>query len=139
MLYFRSFLILCLLSLSGCSLLSSKADYIPNNETLPEATVGKLYFSKIKILGGRVIGGKKVKAGFVTPDNAGIFLRNCRLPNSVITEGTRDTKDHNCVEIYGAPTKTGTIKINIGGGMYGNMIAPASDFSKDYTLNVVNP
>ncbi|MDM3518845.1 hypothetical protein OGW13_02710, partial [Citrobacter sp. Ca225] len=48
-------------------------------------------------------------------------------------------KDHNCIEVYGVPTKTGAIKINISGGIYGSMIAPASYFSKDYTLNIVKP
>ena len=101
--------------------------------------VGKAYLFKIKILGGRVFGGAQRKAGIVEPDDTGIFLRNCQLPDSVITADTRDTKDHNCIEVYGVPTKPGAIKINISGGMYGSMIAPASYFSKDYTLNVVKP
>lgn len=142
MIYLRFFLILFVLPLSACSLLSSKAEYIPNNEELSEATVGKPYFLKIKILGGSVFGGTEKKVGIVVPDDVGIFLRNCRLPDSVITTDTRDTRDttdHNCIEVYGVPTKPGVIKINITGGMYGSMIAPASYFSKDYILNIVNP
>ena len=139
MLYFRLSLTLILLFLAGCSLLSPKAEYIPSNEKLSDAIVGKPYFFKINILGERVLGSEKGKAGFVTPNDAGIFLRNCRLPDSVITKDTRDTKDHNCVEVYGIPTKTGTIKINIGGGMHGNMSAPTSFFSKDYTFEVAKP
>ncbi|WP_373203614.1 hypothetical protein [Citrobacter amalonaticus] len=112
---------------------------MPNNKILPEAEVGKPYLYKIKILGGRVFGGVQRKAGVIEPDDTGIFLRNCRLPDSVITADTRDTKDHNCIEVYGVPTKTGAIKINISGGIYGSMIAPASYFSKDYMLNIVKP
>lgn len=139
MIYLRFVLILFVLPLSACSLLSAKAEYIPNNEELSGATVGKPYFLKIDIFGGGVIGGIKKKAGVVVPDDTGIFLRNCQLPDSVITANTRDTKDHNCIEVYGVPTKPGTVKININGAMHGNMIAPASHFSKDYKLNVVNP
>lgn len=139
MLYFRFFLIFIMVSVSGCGMLSPKAEYMPNNNKIREATVGEPYFFKIKVLGGRVFGGAQRKVGIVDPDDSGIFLRNCKLPDSVITVDTRDTKDHNCIEVYGIPTKSGAIKINISGGMYGSMIAPASYFSKDYTLNVVTP
>ncbi len=50
-----------------------------------------------------------------------------------------DSNNYNCVEIYGTPTKPGIIKINISGGMYGNMFVPASEFSKDYTLKINQP
>ena len=130
---------LCLFFISGCSLLSPKAEYIPDNKILPKAIVGKSYFFKIIILGGHVIGGKRINAGFVVPGDIGISLRNCRLPDRVITANTRDTNDHNCVEIYGTPTRTGVIKINISGGMYGHMFAPSSEFSKDYILTVIEP
>lgn len=80
--------------------------------------------------------------GTVTPSDAGISLRNCLLPD----ENTDDSMLHkepryngNCVEVYGTPNKVVEIKINISGGMYGSMIAPASDFSKNYMLNVVKP
>lgn len=83
--------------------------------------------------------GPRSEAGVLTPNDAGIFLRNCTLPDSVITPDTRDTNDHNCVEIFGTPVKPGLIKINIRGGMFGSMAAPASYFSKEYLLNVVKP
>ncbi|KQN51899.1 hypothetical protein ASE93_01700 [Serratia sp. Leaf50] len=139
MLTLRLIFIPCLFVLSGCRLLSPRAEYIPDNEVLKVATVGVPYFLKINMLGGRVIGSKEKKVGFVTPSDRGIFLRNCKLPDSVITEDTRDLRDFNCAEVYGTPTKPGVIKITIGGGMYGHMFAPAKDFIKDYTLNVVNP
>jgi hypothetical protein len=139
MLYLRFILILFTLPLSACSLLSSKAEYIPNNEVLSEAIVGKPYLLKINILGGNVFSGAEKKVGVVVPDDVGIFLRNCRLPDSVITIDTTDTMDHNCIEVYGVPKKPGVIKINISGGMYGSMIAPASYFNKDYMLNAVKP
>lgn len=139
MIYLRLFLFLFVFPLSACGLLSSEAEYIPNNERLSEAIVGKPYLLKINILGGSVFGGTEKKVGVVVPDDVGISLRNCRLPDSVITADTRDTKDYNCIEVYGVPTKPGVIKINISGGMYGSMIAPANYFSKDYTLNVIRP
>lgn len=80
--------------------------------------------------------------GTVTPSDAGISLRNCLLPD----ENTDDSMLHkepryngNCVEVYGTPNKVVEIKINISGGMYGSMLAPASYFSKYYMLNVVKP
>lgn len=139
MLIIRMLFIVCLFFLTACRLLSPKAEYIPDNEALKNATVGKPYLFKINILGGPVFGGAERKVGTISPDDSDIFLRNCQLPSWRMTEKTRDTKDHNCVEIYGTPTKPGMIKINISGGMYGSMIAPASRFSKDYILNVVNP
>jgi hypothetical protein len=50
-----------LLPLSACSLLSSKTEYIPNNEELSEATLGKPYLLKINILGGSVFAGTEKK------------------------------------------------------------------------------
>ncbi|MEW7312911.1 hypothetical protein AB1E22_09340 [Buttiauxella gaviniae] len=139
MLNLRVIFIPCLLCLSACTLLSPKAEYIPDNGVLKDAIVGMPYFSKISIVRGRVFGGVERKAGIIEPNDSGIFLRNCLLPSWMITENTRDTKDHNCVEVYGTPTKPGIININISSGMYGHMFAPASEFSKDYTLTVVNP
>ncbi|RJT26570.1 hypothetical protein [Buttiauxella izardii] len=139
MVFIRILFVLCLFPLTACTFLSPEAEYIPDNEVLPAATLGKPYLFKISILGGRVFGGAERKAGIVEPDDTGIFVRNCKLPDSVITEGTRDIKDHNCVEVYGTPTKSGLIKINLSSGMYGNMFVPGSYFSKDYTLTVVSP
>ncbi|MGB7799671.1 hypothetical protein [Buttiauxella sp.] len=135
----RSLVLGGIVFLSACSVLSPKAEYIPDNENLKPATVGVSYFFKIKILGGAVIGDSERRIGFVSPDKTGIFLRNCPMEEWRITPKTRDPFDYNCVEIYGTPVKPGVIKIIIGGGMYGSMIAPASAFSKEYTLNVVKP
>jgi hypothetical protein len=135
-----------LLSLSACSILSPKAEYIPEGEELKSATVGVPYLIKMDIIGGTVIGGwyrhrSGYKPGLVTPDNAGIFLRNCQLPEKKTEYFLPKERlyNGNCVEIYGTPTKPGLIKINISGGMYGNMFFPASEFSKDYTLKINQP
>lgn len=81
------------------------------------------------------------RPGVVTPANAGINIRNCRLPDK--ENGKTLSKEPlfngNCVEIYGTPTKPGKIKITLRGGVYGNMFVPAGHFSKEYTLNVVAP
>lgn len=132
----RLLLIIITFGISACS---PKVEYIPDGKILKAATVGKPYFFKIDILGGAVIGGPERRVGFVSPDNSGIFLRNCPMDEWRISAKTRDPHNYNCVEIYGTPTKSGELKINIGGGMYGSMIAPASEFSKEYTLKVVEP
>lgn len=134
----RTSLVVCSLALTACTPLSPKAEFIPDNAALPNATIGKPYYFKISILGGAVVGGKRIKPGFIQPADSGLSLRNCKLPVAEITGETVDKSDHNCVEIYGTPTAVGDLKINIGGGMYGDMLAPAGDFSKDYTLNVVS-
>lgn len=133
----KTILVLCSLALTACTPLSPKAEFIPENAALPNATIGKPYYFKISILGGAVVGGKRIKPGFIQPADSGISLRNCKLPAAEITAETVDASDHNCVEVYGTPTNIGVLKINIGGGMYGDMLDPARNFSKDYTLNVI--
>ncbi|WP_330986311.1 MULTISPECIES: hypothetical protein [Enterobacterales] len=133
----RILIIASLVFLTSCTVLSPKAEYIPENEQLPNATIGQPYFFKVSILGGRVFGGRDKKAGVVEPSDTGIAVRNCDLPASVIAPETVDPKDHNCVEVYGTPTQAGIVKIHLESGMYGSMIAPASYFSKDYKLNVL--
>ncbi|MGB7799670.1 hypothetical protein [Buttiauxella sp.] len=135
-----------LFCLSACSILSPKAEYIPDNRELKPATVGVPYFVKIDIIGGRVIGGwyhpePQYRPGLVTPNDAGIFLRNCQLTGRKTQSLMPKERlyNGNCIEVYGTPLKAGELKININGGMYGNMFAPASEFSKEYTLNVVEP
>ena len=125
-----------LVCIAACS---KKAEFLPDGENLKPAIVGVPYYLKINILGGAVIGGRDRFAGFVTPDDSGITLRNCLLASWRITKDTKDKTNRNCIEIYGTPVKSGVIKINIGGGMYGNMLASASEFSKNYKLQVVQP
>lgn len=136
----------CIFCLSACTLLSPKAEYVPDNEELKDATVGVPYLFKISVIGGRVTGGwyrpnPDYKPGLVSPEDTGIFLRNCQLPEKKTESSLPKERlyNGNCVEVYGTPTKPGVIKININGGMYGSMIAPASKFSKDYTLKINQP
>jgi hypothetical protein len=134
------------ISLSACSALSPQAEFIPEGSDLNKATIGVPYFYKIEILGGRVMRGwyrqePGYTPGTVFPDKTGISIRNCLLPEE--EGGSMSPKEPlyngNCIEVYGTPTQIGKIKINLKGGMYGNMWAPASYFSKDYILNVVSP
>lgn len=138
----RVFLIPGLFCLASCSVFSPKAEFIPDNEALKEATVGIPYLIKINIVGGGVSTGHREDStpGFVKPDDMGISLRNCQLPEWRVRDmDPQDPNDYNCVEVYGTPTKAGMIKITLRGGMYGNMFIPAGYFSKDYTLTVVAP
>ena len=133
-------LIPCLLCLSACTLLSPKAEYIPDNEVLKSATVGVPYRLKIDILGGAAFRGGSRKPGFVSPTDTGISIHYCQLSESEIKDmEPRDANNYNCVELYGTPIKSGVLKITIKGGMYGSMIAPSSRFSKDYTLKINQP
>jgi len=137
----------CVFFISACGLLSPKAEFIPENSRLKSAAVGVPYLSKIDIIGGPVMGGwyrqrPGYTPGIVTPSDAGIYLRNCLLSDentddSILSKEPR--YNGNCIEVYGTPNKVVEIKINISGGMYGSMIAPASYFSKNYILNVVKP
>lgn len=129
--------ILSLFFLTACSFSGNKITYLPNNEILNNAMVGVPYFQKITILGGPVIGGVHRKIGFISPNNSGLFLRNCERPRSS-TAGNTDTTtyDYNCVEIYGTPTNAGKIKVTIGGATYPSMIVSSKEFSKDYVITV---
>lgn len=130
----------CFFCLSACTFLSPKAEFIPENEVLKQATVNTPYRFKIDVLGGPVFRGVDRKAGSIIPADSGISVRYCQLPEEEIKDmKPMDSNNYNCVELYGTPTKPGLLKINISSGMYGHMFAPGSYFSKDYTLTVVNP
>ncbi|NMP26176.1 hypothetical protein GW590_04720 [Rahnella sp. SAP-1] len=118
---------------------SPRAEFLPDGENLKPATVGEPYYLRVNILGGRALGGPKWILGSVVPNDSGIALRYCPLPSWRITKQTTDTNDHNCIEIYGVPNKTGVIKITIGGALYGHMLASGSEFSKIYKLQVTQP
>ena len=100
---------------------SPSASFIPYQDELPDAVVGTPYFQKVDIFGGRVIADDKTIPGNVEPDNNGIYVKKCRLPDYVITTKTTMFFNPNCVEIKGAPLRTGTVKVTLGGGLYGNM------------------
>lgn len=55
------------------------------------------------------------KIGFISPNNSGLFLRNCERQTSSIAGDKATPRDYNCVEIHGAPVEIGTIKVTIGG------------------------
>ncbi|MGO2459143.1 MAG: hypothetical protein ACTH8P_03065 [Ewingella sp.] len=133
---------LSIFSISGCSILSSKAEYIPDGKVLESAVIDVPYLSRIYILGGGVVHGRNHQTdgiGLVTPNDAGISLRNCQYPEWRVKQmKPRDSNNYNCIEVYGTPAILGVVKINIKGKMYGSMIAPAGNFSKDYVLNIVN-
>ena len=134
---FTTILIIITFGVSACT---TPIEYIPDVENLKAATVNTHYFSKINILGGGVIGGPDGVPGYVIPDDVGVYIRNCQLPESEVEEmKPRDSNNYNCVEIYGIPTKPREIKIIIGGSMYGNMLSSATRFKKEYTLNVTKP
>jgi len=116
---------------------SPSASFIPEREDLPDAVIYKPYFHKINIIGGRVIKMEEPVQGKIEPDNSGIFMVNCRLPERVITSKTRMLADGNCVEIKGKPVRTGIVKVTLSGGLYGNMFVSPGRFKKTYLIKVV--
>lgn len=122
------------LLLTACS---PSASFIPYEDELPDAVVGTSYFQKVDIFGGRVITGRKHFPGHIEPDDSGLLVENCRLPDYVITPKTTQFVDGNCVEIKGTPARTGTFKVTLHGGLYGNMFVSAGSFEKTYLINVV--
>lgn len=133
----RLFFILIFSLLTSCGFSGNKITYFPDNEILNDAMVGVPYSQKITILGGSVIGGVHRNIGFISPNNSGLFLRNCERPRSSTAGNTGTmTRDYNCVEIYGTPTNAGTIKVTIGGATYTSMIIASKEFSRDYIVNV---
>lgn len=127
-------LILSALLLTACS---PSARFIPYQDELPDAVVGTPYFQKVDIFGGRVIKMDESVSGRVEPESSGLFLVNCRLPDSVITAKTTMFVDGNCVEIKGTPTRPGIVKVTIGGRFYGNMFNSPEHFEKTYLIRVV--
>ena len=79
------FLTPLIITLAACS---SSASFIPYEDELPDAVVGTSYFQKVDIFGGRVIAGRKPILGTIEPDDNGIFMENCRLPDYAITPDT---------------------------------------------------
>lgn len=123
-----------LVTLAACS---PRASFIPEQEELPDATKNSPYFQKIKIFGGAVIKIDEAVSGKIEPEDSGLFLVNCRLPERVIVPETTMLADGNCVEIKGTPTRPGIVKVKLGGRFYGNMFISGSDFEKTYQINVV--
>lgn len=119
-----------LFAISACTVL--QADFIPENDKLNDATVGRAYYSQINILGGHVISydlhGKKVIVGDITPDNIGLRVQYCNEKNS-----------NNCIQIRGVPIKTGTVKVRVYGGLAGGMFSKAGEFDKTYTIKINPP
>lgn len=128
------FLAPLLVTLAGCS---PRASFIPEREDLPDAVTGAPYFQKINIIGGAVITGREPNPGKIEPDDNGIYMENCRLPERVIKAKTKMLLDGNCVEIKGTPTRTGIVRVMLDGMFYGNMFVSGSDFEKTYLIKVV--
>ncbi|MGG7521971.1 hypothetical protein ACQ3G4_11290 [bacterium BS0013] len=122
----KTFFILSLFLLSACSL---QAKFTPEGETLHDGTVGTPYYNQINIFGGIVLSydiyGKQVIAGDIYPDNLGLYLQYCD-----------DNEFNNCIQIRGTPTKAGTAKVRIHGGLGGGMLSQSGEFDKTYTIKI---
>lgn len=123
-----------IVTLAACS---PRASFIPEREELPDAVLGTPYFHKVNIVGGRVIKMKEPVSGKIEPQDSGIYMQNCRLPDRVITDKTTMLVNGNCVEIKGTPVRTGTVTVTLHGGLYGSMLVSAGSFEKTYRIRIV--
>ena len=128
------FLTPLIIAMTACS---PSASFIPYEDELPDTVTGTPYFQKVDIFGGRVIKMDESVSGKIEPEDSGIFMENCRLPDYVITPKTTVFIDGNCVEIKGTPTRPGTIKVTLRGRFYGNMFKSPERFEKTYLIKVV--
>lgn len=64
-------------------------------------------------------------------------MEKCRLPGYVITPKATMFFDPNCVEIKGAPIRTGIVKVTLRGSFYGHMFKSPERFEKTYLIKVV--
>jgi hypothetical protein len=99
----------------------------PKHSQLSDAHVGKQYFSRIEITGGRVT--ERGLPGEITPKDNGLDLKSCD-PLSV--------SKNSCIQITGIPEKPGTIRVTVAGSVYGTMLESSSRFYKTYTINVLD-
>ncbi|MDC9605346.1 hypothetical protein [Xenorhabdus griffiniae] len=129
----KHLMIIAFFFLTACG---NSVSFSPKENELPDAKVGKLYYSTINIEGGRVIG--MLAGNSVRPDDLGLHAQHCELPKEVITKNTISTKDNNCIIISGIPAKAGTATINIHGAIYSNMFKSPEEFNKIYTIKVKN-
>jgi hypothetical protein len=111
------------LTLTACSM-SVKVS--PKNSQLSDAQVGKQYFSRIEITGGRVT--ENGIPGEITPKDNGLYLKSCE-PLSV-------TKN-NCIQITGIPEKQAPSELRWQGAFMA-LCSSANRFDKTYTINVLD-
>jgi len=125
----RAFIVLYLFLLSACSL---QAKFIPEGDSLNDATVGVPYYNNINISGGIVLSydiyGKQVIAGEIHPDNVGLHLQYCD-----------DNEFNNCIQIRGTPTKAAIVKVRVHGGLGGGMLSKSGEFDKTYIIKIKDP
>jgi hypothetical protein len=122
-------LIFCVFFLTACG---SNVSFSPKGDNLPDAQVGEPYYSVVNISGGGVI----TPNNNIIPDDFGLFIQQCELPKKVITKNTKLTKDFNCFIVKGTPIKTGYLKVNVSGAVYGNMLKSPTEFHKTYAIKV---
>ncbi|WP_340618658.1 hypothetical protein [Xenorhabdus entomophaga] len=122
-------LIFCVFFLTACG---SNVSFSPKGENLPDAQVGKPYYNVVDISGGGVI----TPNNNITPDDFGLYIQQCELPKNRITKDTVSRKDFNCFIIKGIPTKTGYLKVNVSGAVYGHMFKSPTQFHKIYSIKV---
>ncbi|EKN4699653.1 hypothetical protein JE939_002825 [Yersinia ruckeri] len=114
--------------LSACTL---RASFAPEGGSLNDAVVGIPYNEKIKIIGSAVSSldenGKERFVGEIIPNNVGLYLQYCN-----------NSPANNCVQVKGTPIKSGIVKIELSGVLYGTNIAAGSGFDKTYIITVKN-
>lgn len=113
--------------LSGCTL---HATVTPEGDVLEDAIVGVNYYGEINITGGKAYSLDPDAlherfVGSISPTDTGLYVQHCNGGDS-----------NNCVQIRGNPTKTGVVKVNVSGSLFGTNVATGGEFDKTYTITI---
>ncbi|MBD2782788.1 hypothetical protein [Xenorhabdus szentirmaii] len=121
---------LFILFTSSCSSLS--VSVYPEENYLPDATVGKEYHVSILIEGGSVYSKTPI---IIEPPDSGIKWSPHK--SKFMLHGKEEiSEDYNHLIISGKPSKVGEIYITVGGGVSGTMFTGGGKFNKIYTIKV---
>ncbi|RLM28067.1 hypothetical protein BIY26_05045 [Brenneria goodwinii] len=127
----KHYYIFASLFLSACS---ANLSFMPAGDRLDDAQVGKVYSSRITIDGGHVIHLPDIIP--LEPSDSGLLATPCKLPHEKTNKNTRLFVDYNCVDIKGIPVIAGEIKLNLTGGVIGEMYTKATPFKKVFIIKI---
>lgn len=130
----KIFILMMTICLTSCS---QHFSFLPENPRLHDAVVHQPYSAKITIFGAPVISpGIELR---LSPENTGLTIKYCPIPEWRMSDKTTDTRDLNCIQVQGTPVKTGVVTFLVAGGGYAHMFESSTRFKKTYTINIVDP
>ena len=128
----KIFILMMTICLTSCS---QHFSFLPENTRLHDAVVHQPYSAKITIFGAPVISpGIELR---LAPENTGLTIKYCQIPEWRMSDKTTDTRDLNCIQVQGTPVKTGVVTFLVAGGGYAHMFESSKEFEKTYTINIL--